>query len=247
MWQGRVHIGDGWAAYNGLASDQASHAHAAIQVILAGNGEASVEVAGGARVKGGDLVIPPMLKHRLFPSKHPMTLLYLDARLSMARSIIKHIPQDVVAALPDHWKLRFGTTFETAIAAMRAQTEVECLGVHRLDHRLEAALECISRDPRPGAIERAALVVGLSSPRLRTLARMQLRLPLSKWLLWRKLERAGRAIMLGESLAQAALAGGFADQAHMARTMRRMFGVRPSEAALPLRNRSVQEAEASAP
>jgi AraC-like DNA-binding protein len=58
---------------------------------------------------------------------------------------------------------------------------------------------------------------------------------LSQWLLWRKLEQAALAISTGASLAEAAHAGGFADQPHFSRTMRRMFGLTPGAAAIALR------------
>jgi AraC-like DNA-binding protein len=41
--------------------------------------------------------------------------------------------------------------------------------------------------------------------------------------------------MAGASLAEAAYAGGFADQAHYTRAMRKMFGITPKSASLILR------------
>ncbi len=79
-------------------------------------------------------------------------------------------------------------------------------------------------------LESSARHVGISASRLRTLAREQLGVSLSTWMLWRKLERAARAVLDGEPLARAAALGGFSDQAHFTRTMRRMFGVTPRAA-----------------
>lgn len=47
-------------------------------------------------------------------------------------------------------------------------------------------------------------------------------------MLWRKLARAMVAIGRGDSLSQAAYAGGFADAAHLTRTFNQMFGMPPS-------------------
>lgn len=81
----------------------------------------------------------------------------------------------------------------------------------------------------------AAREVGLSASRLRSLAREALGAPLSRWMLWRKLERSLRAVAGGARLVDAAAEGAFSDQAHLARTMRRMFGVTPREASRVLR------------
>ncbi len=113
----------------------------------------------------------------------------------------------------------------------------------RMDPRLEDALLTASKDPTPGVIGRAARAVGLSPARLRALAQSQMQVPLSQWLLWRKLQRAGREMAAGAGLAEAAVAGGFADQAHLNRIMKRMFGVTPLQAASAVRassNRFVQ-------
>jgi AraC-like DNA-binding protein len=47
----------------------------------------------------------------------------------------------------------------------------------------------------------------------------------------RRLHRAGRSLASGASLAEAALDAGFADQAHLSRSMRRAFGVTPATVA----------------
>jgi AraC-like DNA-binding protein len=54
-------------------------------------------------------------------------------------------------------------------------------------------------------------------------------IPLRPYLAWLKLQRAAAAIVSGSSLAEAAHGAGFADAAHMTRSFKRMFGVKPSE------------------
>jgi AraC-like DNA-binding protein len=44
-------------------------------------------------------------------------------------------------------------------------------------------------------------------------------------MIWRKLERAGHLLAQGSTIANAAHGGGFADQSHLARVMRRHFGI----------------------
>lgn len=98
-----------------------------------------------------------------------------------------------------------------------------------LDARLNAALNLLVDTRANDAVAQAAQHVGLSPSRLRALAQAQLGVPLAPLVMWRKLERAGASIMTGAGLAEAALAGGFSDQAHFSRTMRRVFGITPGE------------------
>ena len=96
-----------------------------------------------------------------------------------------------------------------------------------IDPRLALAVGALCGQPGAVRVAEAAQLGELSVSRLRSLAREQLGVPLSTWLLWRKLERAIHALSRGASQAQAAIDGGFADQAHLSRTTRRMFGVTP--------------------
>ena len=69
-----------------------------------------------------------------------------------------------------------------------------------------------------------AAKVGLSPQRLRALAQSQLGMPLARWRVWTRLRRAAEALQNGQSLADAAITAGFADQAHLTRQMREMMG-----------------------
>jgi methylphosphotriester-DNA--protein-cysteine methyltransferase len=50
---------------------------------------------------------------------------------------------------------------------------------------------------------------------------------------WVRLRRAAEALRAGQSLADAAITAGFADQAHLTRRMREMMGLTPA-AVLPV-------------
>jgi len=78
------------------------------------------------------------------------------------------------------------------------------------------------------SLEALAAEVALSPGRLMHAFTASLGIPLRPYLAWLKLQRAGRAITGGRSLADAAHTAGFADAAHMTRTFRKMFGVTPS-------------------
>ena len=70
-------------------------------------------------------------------------------------------------------------------------------------------------------------------PALNTLADSGIPLP-SRF--WTRLRRAAEALLGGQSLADAAITAGFADQAHLTRQMREMMGLTPA-ALLPIVSR----------
>lgn len=234
-------VGDGWAAYAGPHADHCGHAHVAIQLAVARSGSVCVVLDDARVLRGQALIIGPRVRHRMTDDGGSALLLYLETQTQLASRLLTLIAPADAAVAP-----QFVTDLLTSeappdrvIAGLMAG-----LGVTetRLDPRLEDALLTASKDPAPGAIGRAARAVGLSPARLRALAQAQMQVPLSQWLLWRKLQRAGRDMVAGAGLAEAAVAGGFADQAHLNRIMKRMFGVTPLQAASAVRasNRFVQ-------
>lgn len=240
-WAGEFVFGENAAAYRGPSADNTFHAHVAIQLIIAVTGDAIIVAADGTEYIGRAIVISPLIKHALL-SRGTVIMLYAEPQSTLAAYLAGRTPDadiSVIAAgvVPecpaseplDRWLARL------ALSYPRSQI---------LDARLETALDLLSRQPGTCSIRHVAMQCGLSESRLRVLASAQLGLPLSTWLIWRKLERAARAIRDGEALSMAAVAGGFADQAHLARAMRRMFGITPRSAqlsALLSDNRSVQE------
>jgi AraC-like DNA-binding protein len=89
------------------------------------------------------------------------------------------------------------------------------------------------RDLPPGAdtsLDALAVVAGLSPGRLMHAFTESVGVPLRRYLMWLRLQRAGGAIAAGRPIGEAAHLAGFADAAHLTRTFRRMFGVAPAAA-----------------
>jgi AraC-like DNA-binding protein len=93
-----------------------------------------------------------------------------------------------------------------------------------IDPRVAHALAGLADADR---LETVAAEVGLSGPRLRQLVRRDVGIPLGRLRQWARL-RAAVATLDVSSVAAAAHAGGFADQAHLTRTARRMVGRTPA-------------------
>jgi AraC family transcriptional regulator len=78
------------------------------------------------------------------------------------------------------------------------------------------------------SLENIAAVAGISPSHLNSLFRISMGMPLHRYVIRRRVERAKSLLMQdGPSMAEVALAAGFAHQSHMAQHMRRVLGMPP--------------------
>ncbi|HEV2673516.1 MAG TPA: helix-turn-helix domain-containing protein [Aliidongia sp.] len=169
-------------------------------------------------------MIGPLVAHRL-PVQSNATVVYVEPQTRLGQLLRRDYP-DAICRLSTDAARNCLAVLERTVG----RTEPE------IDHRLAQALSLLDGSPcGPAPIEAAAHAVGLSASRLRAIADLELDVPLVRWVLWRKLSRAGEALAAGAGLADAALSGGFSDQAHFSRTMKAMVGLTPSIAATSLR------------
>lgn len=231
MWDGSVQFGDSWVAYQGGTDQHRSHAHAAAQLAFAVDGQLSIDFAGST-VDGTAFYVAPGVQHIARASTARVLFLYLSPQSDLSRALQQRFGEAGVAPL-DALLPQGVTDARSLIAALSQRLSIAPAPG---DVRLDLAIHFLERQPEQpaGIIARAAHAAGLSESRLRVLAKQRLGVPLSQWLLWRKLEAAATAIADGLPLAVAAADGGFADQAHLSRTMRRMFGITPTDAVDPL-------------
>lgn len=221
-----------WAAYVGPAGESSPHAHVAIQVVMAAEPWGQVTVVADRKRVGRAFIIRPLVRHALEASGRIWSI-YLEASSPLGRLLRPGTANQHVVAVPR----RFTNLLEDGDAPeawLRRVEAVAGLSVPALDPRLRQVVGELQQTPG-SRIDEAARRASLSTARLRALARQQLGVPLATWLLWQKLDRAGRAIASGAGFAEAAQVGGFADQPHFARTMHRMFGLTPREAAIVFR------------
>lgn len=234
MWNGRLTLGEFWATYVGPSDQNSPHAHVAVQLAL-GIGEDVTVRVGRRRLKARGVLIRPLTTHTVATGLQ-VALVYVEPQASLGRALVQALGGRLAMPLPPEVVQATSHLDDPVALLSRLAAALGLEPRAALDARLAHALELLERSVgAAGAIADAAHDAGLSTPRLRALASEQLGAPLARWVLWRKLERAGRSLARGASLAEAAADGAFADQAHLARTMRRMFGVTPRVAARVLR------------
>ncbi|GGU95286.1 helix-turn-helix domain-containing protein [Kitasatospora aureofaciens] len=201
------------------------HRHPAWKVVLSLAGPIEVRHADGVMASTG-MIVPPQLVHTCATSSAYVAL-FLDpwklrsasgpCRLDVAET------QRVLDAL--------GPTSEASAHADLAAACAELTRLHgeaaSLDPRLAHAVGEYTRPDHDAGIEAVAAGVGISPSRLRALARDAVGIPLTRLRQWARL-RVAVADLPRETVAAAAASAGFADQAHLTRTARRLTGRTPS-------------------
>jgi len=81
------------------------------------------------------------------------------------------------------------------------------------------------------SLEDLAAVAGLSVSHFKTQFRQSMGMPAHRYVVQRRVEKAKTLLMEGRAISQVALDAGFAHQSHMARCMRQMIGLSPTDVA----------------
>ena len=223
-WRGAVHLGAGWMIYSGPLGSTDLHAHHALQVIHAESPFVLLDDRRN-RVRTHRALVPADEPHGLEADGQRALIAYLDpATRPPAVSVPSSLPAEAV-------DLEVRSISEARAAAARlggsATTARE-----PLDELVESAILATRRLlPDRVRLTEIAAAIGSSPSRLTHRFTASMGLPFSRWILWERLQLAGRAVAGGANLTVAAHAAGFADSAHLNRTFRRMFGVAPSDVA----------------
>ena len=226
-WLGDICFGNTSAIYTGRSGQNDLHAHAAIQIIFNPSQHIELIDAKAHRYTAHALYVPPLVTH-LVPPDILGSILYIDAKSPLLSELLVRRDQLTIQELNRNTlPFELEDAGRDIVAKLNGITHRDANG---RDIRLTVALETLADNPGKISIKEAAATVELSVSRLRALAQKQLGFPLATWVLWRKLERAAQGLASGMSLVDAAIAGGFSDQAHFTRTMRRMFGISPMSA-----------------
>lgn len=206
------------------------HAHHAAQIVIAPDGLAIEDGAGG-RVRARAAIIPPRMPHGHGACAHA-ALLYLDGDDAASRAIARDAVPRCATWVRDALAVRVPTAPTPAIARawiaeIRAAVEpARPPGPrHPATRRMCAYLDA-SDDVDLARLSHDA---GLSPRQMRHAFARDIGLPMRAYVRWKRLRRAIVAVEAGASLSTAATAAGFADSAHLTRVFRAQFGMTPTQ------------------
>ena len=216
-------LGVGWAVLDARIGENRPHRHLAHQVSLALADRVSIGNSRSIDLRRGEAaLIPAGTVHRLGPPGAMLRNLYVDPLFNGEREIpsqgnMKRLPAAEAGSLA---MVRSGGD-----ARQWVEDFLQLKKAGRIDHRLHSALGCVEPGASPA---RLAEAVGVSTTRLREITVRDFGVPTTKLLQWLQIQRAIEGLDQSHSLAAAAAAGGFSDQAHFTRRLVEWFGVTPS-------------------
>jgi AraC-like DNA-binding protein len=224
----RAKVGDRWRCAAGVVT-----APDAVHEIDASDSEVLIvfldpESVAGAAIAGLIASAEPLLDSSTVGAR-PRT----KARTQAFRSLTASERDQLVDLTPAQLMREDGVAWAQRTAAVLGASS--SLGVTpgavNVHPRVRRALRHLQSLPPEGdqSLEALAKVAGLSEGRFMHAFTESVGIPLRPYLAWLKLQRAAAAIVTGSSLGEAAHGAGFSDAAHMTRSFRRMFGVKPSE------------------
>lgn len=196
-WSGELWLGSYYALFHGVAGHSSVHRHYAHQGI-------SLQMPGEVRPWAWVASLSP---HRVDEPDASMLAVYAEPmvyNLGELKAIAGYNPTDLSAL---------------AQAMLHIPRKAVSVRLQRALLRVDAQLE--------GKISAADLAhqAQVSQSHLHRLFNARLGLSVRRMVLWRRLRRALCLVFEGHSLTQAAHAAGFADSAHLSRTLRDMFGI----------------------
>jgi AraC-like DNA-binding protein len=224
-WRGLFEAGDHWAIWRGAVGDSDPHRHLAAQAVIA---DAPISVLGsaGERWHGRCILIDPLVRHRLEPTRHA-ELIFLEASPGVVPDALSRRLAAAWAEEPPILLASQGAAGGFWAGHRSAGGEPQHAVPDR--ERLGAALRHIDRHLGGGAIRLAdaAEPTGLSPERFRHVFSEVFGMSFRRYVLWRRIGRAVLALNGGAGATAAAHDAGFADGAHFSRTLKAMFGVSP--------------------
>ena len=224
----KYYFGTSFAIFFHVSSGDVFQQHVASQIILGLDHDIHVLDEDDQEYSGRIVLIKPLVKSNIQCEGHYKHL-FLSPTLGLTSDIIALAGEADIHILADSTQLPFNIRAPRA-ELITALNRLDATSIERLDPRLLAVLEDLNQNLENPSILEAAKRSGLSRSRVRTLAREQMGIPLSNWVTWRKLVKSNKALSDGANLSEAAMAGHFSDQAHFSRTMKKMFGVTPTQA-----------------
>lgn len=230
FWNGKAEIGDGWATFQGTSGDNSPHQHLILQLVIAYKNNVQISIAGKDDIAAPAILIAANIKHRLHPGD--VLLIYLDPKSVLGHALTLRckdgyllLDETVRSSVLSEVQCRRGIDLIQAVAKHLNVAMPQSGSSPETDRVERLIMQLVDRAELPKTLSQFAKEAALSPSRLRHRLSTIVGMPFRPYLRWLRLQRAMKYFAAGSSLTDAAHAAGFADAAHLSRTMRRHFGI----------------------
>jgi AraC-like DNA-binding protein len=236
LWNGKI-------LFVGQGNYTSFHSHTAASILISFDDDFHLEWEN-KKMDCRFCVIPPHFYHRSESKNCKLIAIQLDPD-SLEYGFIKHLIKSNEPALfhiesTEH----IISIWEDAMFGRLSCFEaVDCVSYilfiiggekyikHKIDFRIMRIIKYLKNNftEENIPVEELARIAEISPDRFMHLFKENMGLPTRRYILWLKLNQAGRLLKSGKSLTDAAIEAGFSDSAHFSRIFRENFGLKPSE------------------
>jgi AraC-like DNA-binding protein len=189
-------------------------------------------------MKCGAILVKPDMPHEVEAVNVRVLLAFVEAESNLGAALLGNL-QSKLTVLPEdtvtEWRRYLGQPEMLNPRRVEAWVRQHLLSGKRMPHLhpgVRKVLRTIQEEigsREDFSLSRMAQIAGLSNSRFMHVFTVAVGVPLRRYILWLRLQRACGELMRGASIIAAAQRSGFADAAHLTRTVRRMLGMTPGE------------------
>ncbi|TGL48753.1 AraC family transcriptional regulator [Leptospira kemamanensis] len=215
-----------------------SHSHYAVSILISMDTPFHLVTKENTSIQTEGIIIPPNFFHRLEAGHTEILVIQLDPKSAEYQTLGRKDPYQILnSSTIQLIRSIADPLFTSALTCHSARALydqiLEVLGSNKsdvkADPRIDMAIQIIKATlPSPIHLAELSKETGISKDRFMHLFKENMGIPLRQYLLWQRLHIAARLLQSGENLTTASHAAGFSDQAHLSRTFKKMFGVKPS-------------------
>jgi AraC-like DNA-binding protein len=217
------------------------HAHHSMQVVMTLGGRLKARGSRSEKWRSaGAVIVRPDAMHEIDASDRSVLIAFIEPESAIGKAMTSRaVGAMTMVAERDvrRWRRLLGAPSSIGEPQLRLWLERELASDGKpgaVDPRVADVIGILrSRRGDLGSTSLASLanLAGLSPSRFAHLFAASVGIPVRRYILWLRVQRAGAALSAAASVTEAAYIAGFSDAAHLTRTFRRMLGMVPSEVA----------------
>jgi AraC-like DNA-binding protein len=225
------------------------HRHHSVQLLLSLDGDLRVRSGSDEKWRScGAALVRPDAPHEVDATNLEIVLAFVDPESDLGASLLDKVSSpihEVDAAEVKVWRNALGDPATLTAARVNPWIRKHLLAGRRMPKvhpKVRRAIEVLREElttKQTFSLKYLARVAGLSTSRFMHVFTDSVGVPVRPYILWLRLQMACSEMMNGATVTEAAHRSGFADAAHLTRTIRRMMGTTPGEL---IRNRPASHA-----